>query len=210
MAALLEAGAGPQPTTIPGSTALHLAERDGHLKAAAALVKAGACLDAMTPAGFTPLHLAAANQHSATARALVGAGANCDTRLPSGESPPFSAASRGHLGTLKALLRAKSNPLSTKTCLSSGKYLHFLPMDISAQNGHAEVVRELLQRLGVNDCGGESGGVDALREAAQAQYVDVMAAFFEAGVTDTGEALLGAAETGLEAAVKLLLQQKDS
>lgn len=66
-----------------------------------------------------------------------------------------------------------------------------------------------MQPRGIEGCGGASGGVDALNPAAQDQHLEVMATLTNAGVVDTGVALLAAAENGREGAVKFLLQQME-
>lgn len=58
-------------------------------------------------------------------------------------------------------------------------------------------------------CGGATGGLDALLRASQNQNVDIMAMLTDAGVIDTGEALIFAAGHCPEAPVKFLLQQHE-
>lgn len=41
-----------------------------------------------------------------------------------------------------------------------------VPLEFTTMFGHADVVRELMQQVGIEGCGGESGGVEALRMAA--------------------------------------------
>lgn len=82
-----------------------------------------------------------------------------------------------------------------------------IPIDMAAGCGHSHMVRELLQQRGIEGCGGVSGGVNALHAAAQHNHVDILAMLTKAGVVDTGTALIGAAERGHDAPVKLLLQE---
>lgn len=70
------------------------------------------------------------------------------------------------------------------------------------------MVRELIQQVGIEGCGGGSGGVIALVVATAEGHVDVMSILVDAGVVDTGEALSMAAGYGWEASVKFLLQQR--
>ena len=71
-------------------------------------------------------------------------------------------------------LRAEANILLAGTHRESA--LPFLPLDIAALlGGHSEVVRELVQQVGIEGFGGESDGVDALCAAATNQRVDIMA-----------------------------------
>ena len=105
----------------------------------------------------------------------------------------------------KLLLRAGANPLLTYTN-PSGEV--FVPLDEAALNGHLEVVRELVQEHGIKGCGGACGGVNALRAAAQRQYLEIMSVLTNAGVVDTGIALITAVDCGRESSVKFLLQRK--
>lgn len=70
------------------------------------------------------------------------------------------------------------------------------------------MVHELIQQVGIDGCGGKSGGLDALCLAADKQQLDTMATLTNAGVVDTGPALSGSAEYGRESSVKFLLQQQ--
>ena len=205
--ALIEAGADLHASGRQGFMPLHLAAQNGQMEVTKALVKAGADLQAAAAEGCTPLHLAARHGRAAVVRMLLDAGANCDTRLPDGATPLALAATGGHLDVVKALLRAKSNPLLARTDPQSGKTT--LPLDSAASSGHAKVVNELIQQVGIEGCSSASGGVYALRVAAREQFVDIMTLLADAGVVDTGEALMDAAKSGHEAGVKLLLVRQE-
>ena len=49
------------------------------------------------------------------------------------------------MDAVKVLIRAKADPLLTTS--QSGKT--FVPLDVAAQDGHIEVVRELVQKHGI-------------------------------------------------------------
>lgn len=83
-----------------------------------------------------------------------------------------------------------------------------LRLDVAATNGKADAVRELTRQVGIQGCGGPSGGVKALTLAAW-QHVHGLVALTDAGVVDTGRVLTNAAEHGREASVKFLLQQQE-
>ena len=202
--ALMEAGSDLQATTFGGSTPLHMSCNQGDVDVVAALVEAGADVEAADPKGVKPMHLAAEKGHSAVLTALIDAGANYDTRRPSGETPLYCAVFHGHLQAVRVLLRAKANPLLTRTDTE----ISLVPLGFASAFGYTEVVRELLQQAGIEGCGGESGGLDALRQAAERQHVDIMTMLTDAGVTDTGGALIDAAGIGHEWSVKSLLEQK--
>ena len=204
---LRDAGADLHATIRGGIMPVHMAALNGHLETMTALAKAGADLQATASRGITPLVLASQNGHLEVVRALVDAGVNCDARTSTGETALFLAAYTGHLDVVKVLLLATANPLLGSTDPQSGQTV--LPLDSAALYGHAEVVRELVQQVGLEGCGGASGGVDALVWAAQEQQLDIMAVLTNTRVVDPGDALIVAAATGNEAAVNyFLLHQK--
>lgn len=65
------------------------------------------------------------------------------------------------------------------------------------------MVRELIQQIGIEGCGGERCGLHALALAARNQHLDVVATLANAGIIDSGEALRVAAGRSREASVKL-------
>eukprot|EP00752_Nemacystus_decipiens_P005121 g4646.t1 len=202
---LLNKGASSSVVGDDGITALQASAQEGHAAVVKLLVEAGADLEVMTPCrGLTPLYIATTNGHLEVVRVLLEGGANPNTRdLESGATPLYVAAQDGHAEAVKALLQAKADPIAMAR---AGPGRRACPLDVAAQNGHLGVVRELIQEFGIKGCGGASGGVDALACAAQEQ-VEVMEMLTNAGVVDTGVALLTAAENAGEAAVKFLLQQ---
>lgn len=202
---LLNRGADLSKKMDHGYTALHLSAQNGRLAVIVELIKAGADVEARTSEGATPLGLAAQQGHFEATAALVKAGANVDILVRGGSAPLGVAASRGNVLVVRELLRANANPLLSRT-KSTGE--PSLPLGDAACNGHSEVVRELIQQVGIKGCGGASGGVDALRAAAEMGRVETMATLTDAGVVDTDQALLSAAGWGGEAAVKFLLQQR--
>lgn len=115
--------------------------------------------------------------------ALIEVGADPNSRMVNGATPLYVAAQQGNMNTVKFLLRAEL--------------------------GHSEVVRGMMQEVGIEGCGGASGGVNALLRAVSNQHVDIMAVLHDAGVVDNGGSLVVAAGYGHEACVKFLLQQQD-
>lgn len=220
---LVNNGANVATTMNNGATALHYSAREGHLAVTQLLVKAGADLEAKasteqprTPprddsraappvVGAAPLHLAAELGRSEVVRVLIEAGVNPNSRRSDGATPLFCAACDGHVDAVTVLLRAKANPLLTYTDPSGGTWI---PLDGAAQSGHVKVARELIQQLGIEERGGASGGVCALRCAAQNQDVKFMDVLASGGVVDCGRALWAAA-AGHESSVRFLLQQPE-
>ena len=202
---LLDKGGDTSLATEHGFTALHMAAQAGHPAVVHVLLKAGAGLTARTRQGCTALHHSAEAGHAAIVETLIEAGTNPNAATPDGTTPLYRAASTGRYDAVKALLRAKANPLLTATHPSGKTYV---PLDTAAQYGHVGVVRELMKGRGIRGCGGSSGGVDALELAAREQHLEIMKLLTDAGVVDTGIALIGAASYGREGSVKLLLRQQ--
>eukprot|EP00752_Nemacystus_decipiens_P011612 g10310.t1 len=202
---LLSRGANACIATDAGTTALHLSAEEGQLALTVDLIKAGADVRTEESDGATPLHLAARNGHSHVMATLIEAGAHVDSCSDDRGTPLREAALDGHLDAVKQLLRAKANPLLAAVD-SEGRPI--IPLDSAAELRHLEVVRELIQQVGIEGCGGETRGENALEGAAMGQHLDVMAMLMDAGVVDTGKALLNAARRSWEAQVKLLLRRR--
>ena len=152
------------------------------------LVEAGADLGTRAADRATPLDKVASGGHSKVASVLIEAGADPDS---------LNWNEKGHLDAVKVLLRAKADPISPTLSDS-------VPLEAAAEGGHSDVVRELIhQQLGIEGCGGTSDGGGALEIAARAEnVVEVMNVLTDAGVTDTGQALIFAAMYGREASLK--------
>ncbi|CAN0048152.1 unnamed protein product [Hapterophycus canaliculatus] len=189
---LLENGANLSVAANDDLTALLVSAQGGHLEATTILIKAGADLAAVDARGATSLHRAACQGCPKVVKALVEAGADVDCRMCDGATALFAAAHQGHAAAVRVLLRANANPV------------------VAALNGHSDTVREFVQEVGIDRCGGASSCVGALRLASEGQYVDTMAILLGAGVSDTGEALMIAAGYGREASVKFLLEELES
>lgn len=188
-----------------GVTALLLSSEQGHSAVTKILTDAGADpAAALSRDRSTPLHLAATGGHSEVMRAPIEAGACSNSRRLDGATPLYLAAGSGHLDATKILLHAEADPMLTAGVYTSWKI--FVPLDEEAGNGHTEVVRELLQRSGLKGCGGAGGRVVSL--ATRHTHVDAMALLMDAGLVDTGEALIVAASFGRLVSAKFLLERQ--
>ena len=188
-----------------GQTALHAASQAGHPAVAIELVKAGAKLEHKDSHGKTPLHMAADVGQCGVMLALIESGANVNCRGPDGATPLYSVAWSGHVDGINVLLHAKADPLLRRADAVSG--ISSGPLDAAVYNGHCEAARELVQQLGISMCGGPTGGMQALELAAETSRADIMGVLMDAGVVDTGMALVVAAELCREASVKFLLER---
>ncbi|CAN0018859.1 unnamed protein product [Ectocarpus sp. 6 AP-2014] len=191
--------------TEEGCTPLMISAQNGHGGVTQLLIDAGADLDAVTDEGVTGLHQAADGGHSEILSMLVKAGANPDTQTYNGSTPLYDAAFHGHLDIVRRLLRLGVRQAFPRR-QSDGSTR--VALDVAAQKGFTEVVRELIQHRGIKACVGQDAGVTALDLAAKHQRVDAMRLLLAAGVVDTGDSLFTAADCGRDKAVKLLLQQK--
>lgn len=190
-----------------GCTALHVSAQEGHVAATTMLINAGADLEIEDDQGHTPLSLAADTGDWGMVRALIQGGADVDRRTlkEGGQTALHRCAFLGHADATRELLRAKADALLTTPAWEGQE---FVPLEIATLNNHSGVVRELIQHVGIEGCGGASRGVFALRAAAQMQRMNMMATLLEAGVVDTGEALNLATCHGRVASAKFLLQQQ--
>lgn len=203
---LLNRGANVEVVNEDGATALHIATQNGSTDLAKMLVEAGADVEAVmcTALGSRPLHLTADEGHSEVMRVLTEAGADTDSRRSDGATPLFVAMFQGRIDATRELLRAGANPLLTMTDELGNTGV---PLDAAVTNGHSDVVREVIDQVGIEGCGGTSAGVDALRQAAGHQHVEILSVLTGAGVLDTGEAVIEAATCGREASLRYLLRQ---
>lgn len=201
---LIEAGAGVNISASDGCMPLHPSSKDGHLAVVRLLVEAGALLDVKNGDGGAPMHMAADQGHHGVVEALLQGGADPNCRMPRGQTPLFEASFAGHTDIVKLLLSARAHPALPVSCPDGGTGV---ALDVAAQSGHSETVRELL-RLGLAVCGGGDRGESALRLAAQNRHLGVMRMLTDAGVVDTGIALSYSTDGGQVASVKFLLQQE--
>lgn len=208
---LLSNGASVAFADDEGCTALILSVQRHHLTITKMLLEAGADTEAKTTSdssnGSTSLHLAVKSRQPEAIRALIEAGANPNSRSSDGTTPLLLAAYQGCVACIRELLRGKADPTLGITTPSVGS---FIPLDAAAQNGHLDAVRELLQQVGLEGCGGPTRGESALDFAGRQERLEIMATLTDAGVADrNGLALVGATGCGREASVKFLLQQQE-
>ena len=93
----------PDTKAKSGSTALHIAAREGNTEVARVLINAGADLDARGRGGQTALYWAARAGHVDFARILVEAGADVDAQTNFGSTALGAARSRDHREVVELL-----------------------------------------------------------------------------------------------------------
>jgi ankyrin repeat protein len=197
---LLAHGADVAAVNAGGFTALHAGAMRGEAGLTGLLLEAGADIDKVQPdTGTSALHMAAQMGHDEVIHVLVRAGANVNKRAVNGETPLYMAASRGEARAVGTLLRANADPLLE----------HFTgvsPLEIAVNEMYPEVVRELVDRVGIR-CMGRDNGHRALVRSAGQKQTSILEILSRAGVVDlTGEALCAAVSKGLELSVKFLLK----
>ncbi len=184
-----------------GYTAVFSSAMNSHAAVAHALVKHGADVNTVHDlCGATPLHVASQQGHISVMKVFLDAGANLDARMGDGQTTPlFLALFYEHSDAFRFLLRRKANTLL--------KFNGGLPLEAACTLDRVQMVRDLIQHVGIARCGGPTEGRLALTSAAKQQNIDVMSILSEAGVEDKGWALCVAVEYGREDSVKFLLHK---
>ena len=126
-------------------TPLHLAAKQGHLNIVQILVGNGAHIKAEThERGRTALHLAVDEGHEAVVEWLLQNGANPNVPAGDGISKPLEAAiKRGHDGMVREFLNSGYKKWSFDATRLAGLVV------LAAKNGHTDVLRTVLDFIGV-------------------------------------------------------------
>ena len=109
-------------------TPLHLASRNGHVKAACKLIERGADVSAQDKYGKTPLHLASQSGQVDVVRMLIEHGADLTAEFGGGLTPLHFASDLGQVEVVRALIE--------------------LGADLTAQNADGETPLHLVSRWG--------------------------------------------------------------
>jgi ankyrin repeat protein len=152
-----------------GATGLHMASYFGLVHAVESLIADKADIDAKDSLGTTPLIYAAIKGHETIVEKLLNAGANPNTVCFRGGAALHRAAAYDYLGIVKLLLAHKEIDVNAH---HSG-WGHESPLMLAAENGHADVVKELLGRsdIRINDL---SGGYSALHLAVRYEQTEAV------------------------------------
>eukprot|EP00435_Cladocopium_sp_Y103_P027787 s500_g6.t2 len=136
---LLQRPLDPNVTDADGSTPLHYAAQNGHLKSVQLLLEASAKKDVEDKAnGHTPLHWASVGGHLDVVSFLIEAGADKEKASQDGTTALGFAAGRGHLAVVRFLLKAGAD---REHATNAGQ----TPLGIAATCGRLDVVRLLVE-----------------------------------------------------------------
>jgi hypothetical protein len=123
---------------------LHLAAREGYVRAIELLLEGGANVNSASGHGKTPLHEAAENGRVKAVKFLIASGADLNAANLFSETPLLLAAKAGHLGVVKVLVL---NGAILNDATQDGE----TPLDAAVNENHADIA-ELLR-----EHGGKSG-----------------------------------------------------
>ncbi|CAM9287678.1 unnamed protein product [Ectocarpus sp. 12 AP-2014] len=119
------------------------------------------------------------------------------------------AAYGGHVDAIRQLRRAKAKPCLAARIPDSNNNAANVPLAVAVLLRYSEVVQEFINEVGIEGCGGARGVEQARAVATREQHMDVMRALTNAGVVDTGEAILSAAGCGRKRAAMHLLHHHE-
>jgi ankyrin repeat protein len=137
---LLKSGADVNAQQADGATALQWAAYHGDATLVARLLAAGARPGLANRNGATPLWLAAARGDAAVIGALLEGGADANESLPLGRRPLMLAARSGNVEAVRMLLAHGADVNAAETERGTTALMQ------AADQGHAAVVKELIQR----------------------------------------------------------------
>lgn len=202
---LVRAGADVNARYIDGRYPLFRAATSQSLAMATILVKAGGRPDMPFIEGETALHVSAMLGTLNMVRLFIKHGVKLNVRMSGGHTALHRAAQCGHGGIITALLAAGADPLLGANDGTTDAIV-IVPLDYAVAKGVDVVQSFLVGGNGIEGCGGESGGVTALRYAARTSALDTIDVLSRAGAVDDGGALIVAINNTDAACVRLLLR----
>ncbi|XP_072713688.1 ankyrin repeat and SOCS box protein 3 isoform X1 [Ciconia boyciana] len=160
-------------------SAVGLAARKGNVKMLRKLMKQGYSIDVPDNRGWVPIHEAAAHNSSECLRLLVRAAPSDDyinSKTFEGMCALHLSAHHGSLGSVRVLLEAGADPNEVTTEATTALFL-------AVENGHADIVKFLLQH-GANVKGPHSwSGWNSLHQASFQGYTEIMKILLEKGAS---------------------------
>ncbi len=121
------------------ATPLHLASRNGHVKAACKLIERGADVVAQNNYGQTPLHFASQRGQVDVARMLIERGADVAIQNRDGQTPVHLASHRGQIDVARMLIERGADVTAQNR---DGQ----TPLHLASQRGQVDVACMLIER----------------------------------------------------------------
>ncbi|XP_010135047.1 PREDICTED: ankyrin repeat and SOCS box protein 3-like [Buceros rhinoceros silvestris] len=160
-------------------SAVGLAAREGNVKMLRKLMKQGYSIDVPDNRGWVPIHEAAAHDSSECLRLLLRAAPSeeyINSRTFEGLGALHLSARRGSLESIRVLLEAGADPNEVTIEATT-------PLFLAVENGHADVVKFLLQH-GANVEGPHCwSGWNSLHQASFQGYTEIMEVLLENGAS---------------------------
>ncbi|XP_029877226.1 ankyrin repeat and SOCS box protein 3 [Aquila chrysaetos chrysaetos] len=160
-------------------SAVGLAAREGNVKMLRKLIKQGYSIDVPDNRGWVPIHEAAAHNSSECLRLLVHAAPSDDyinSKTFEGLCALHLSARHGSLESIRVLLEAGADPNEVTTEATT-------PLFLAVENGHADVVKFLLQH-GANIKGPHSWSAwNSLHQASFQECTEIMKILLEKGAS---------------------------
>ncbi|KFQ83404.1 Ankyrin repeat and SOCS box protein 3 [Phoenicopterus ruber ruber] len=160
-------------------SAVGLAAREGNVKMLRKLIKQGYSVDVPDNRGWMPIHEAAAHNSSECLRLLVRAAPSdnyINSKTFEGMCALHLSARHGSLESVRVLLEAGADPNEVTTEATT-------PLFLAVENGHADIVKFLLQH-GANVKGLHSwSGWNSLHQASFQGCTEIMKILLEKGAS---------------------------
>lgn len=171
---LLAHGADVGAKDFMGRTALHHAAFHGSLEMMKLLAKAGGDIDAKDKDGDTVLSVVLYENHLSPLRLLLDLGVCVNSVCRMGFVPLHNAIAHGGVPATEMLINAGADPFPGTVFSTQGLGKPISPLRNAAYCGKTDVVRFLVERVGLDKCGGDEEGRNALDTAAERGYVDAL------------------------------------
>jgi ankyrin repeat protein len=160
-------------------TPLHLASRNGHVKAACKLIEHGADETAQDDEGQTPLYLALQEGEVDVARMLIDHGADATAQNNYGSTPLHLASQRGQVDIARMLIDRGADATAQNNYGST-------PLHLASQRGQVDIARMLIDR-GADARAQNNYGSTPLHHASKMGQVDVARMLIERGADLTAQ-----------------------
>ncbi|CBJ33251.1 similar to ankyrin 2,3/unc44 [Ectocarpus siliculosus] len=171
---LLSFGCNVNAKDFRGRTAIMHAAFHGSLEMMELLIDEVGDIHSTDKDGDTLLELVIRSKHLGALRLLLDRGVCVNSFDHMGFVPLHAALVHGGVPATKMLVNAGADPFPGTVYSARGPQCPVSPLSNAASNGNADVVRFLVERVGLVNCGGDEEGRRALTRAAEVGHVDVI------------------------------------